>query len=268
MVWSRLLKINEHHSKLLFLVPYIGSVLFIAYILFSGYFYFQSDKMLGSILKPSVFSSLQLTVITVFVSLILTVSISLPCAYVLSRFRLPLKNVIETIIDLPIIFPPAVLGIFLLGIFSSFLDSVLHSITGVKFIHTPYGIVLVQSVVTLSFSIRILEAVFDTLDPRIEQVSYSLGAGFLHTLRHITLPIVFPGILAGISIIIVRCIAEFEALMLFVGAVQGKTDVLSLRIFLEFATGNLEGALAVGGISMLLAIVSLMFLKWMEKVRS
>ncbi len=261
------MKVKENHIKLLFLTLCIFSVLFISYVLFSGFFYFRFEKILGSILKPSVLSSLQLTVITVSVSLILTVSISLPCAYALSRFRLPFRNLIETIIDLPIIFPPAVLGIFLLGIFSSFLDNFLYRTTGIKFIHTAYGIVLVQCVVTLSFGIRILKAVFDTLDPRIERVSYSLGAGFLQTFRHVTLPIVLPGILSGISIIIVRCIAEFEALMLFVGAVQGKTDVLSLRIFLEFATGNLEGALTIGGISILLAVMSLIFLKKMEKAR-
>jgi len=185
------MKLKENLIKLVYLALFILSVSFISYILFSGFFYFQPEKIIGSILKPSVLSSLKLTVITVSISMILTVSISLPCAYALSRYRLPFKNLIETVIDLPIIFPPAVIGILLLGIFSSFLDSFIYRTTGIKFIHTYYGIVLVQCAVTISFGIRILKAVFDTLDPRIELVSYSLGAGFLHTLRHITLPIIF-----------------------------------------------------------------------------
>jgi len=198
-----------------------------------------------------------LTVWTATVSTLLSLVVGIPAGYALSRLRLPWPKLTATLIDLPVMMPPAAAGWFLFGVATSFPMKHICDLLGLKFAHNPNGIVLVQFVVTVAFCTRLMKAGFDAVNPRFEQVSRSLGASLPTTLRRVTLPLAKNAILASTVIVWARAAAEWEGLMIFVGGTMGKTDVLPFSVYLDW-NGALYGPVVTYSlVSVALAVASM-----------
>lgn len=190
--------------------------------------------------QERVWGRLRLTLWTAALSTGFTMLLGIPTGFALSRLRLPAPHLFDTLVDLPVMVPPAAIGVFLFGVVQSLPVRPVLELFGVRFGHQTAGVLLCQVTVTMAFAIRFSRCAFDAVPRRLEEVSRTLGASWWQTLWRVTLPLAGRGILAGGLVVFARAAAEWEALMLFVGATQGLTDTLPFAVYLDW-NGGLMG---------------------------
>jgi len=198
-----------------------------------------------------------LTVWTATAATALSLLVGIPVGYALSRLPLPWPRAAATVIDLPVMVPPAAVGTFLFGLVGTVPLSWVCEATGLRFGHRTAGVILVQFVVTLAFCCRLMKASFDAVNPRFEMVSRSLGASLPRTLLRVTLPLAKPGLVASAIVVWARAAAEWEGLMLFVGGTMGRTDVLPFSVYLDWNGGLMGEVVTYSLVSVALAVCSM-----------
>ncbi|OFW63680.1 MAG: hypothetical protein A2Z35_04710 [Actinobacteria bacterium RBG_19FT_COMBO_36_27] len=207
--------------------------------------------------KSRTWINIATTIWTASIATVLSMFIGIPVGYMLARYTFPCQKFMDTLIDLPVMVPPAAVGIFLLGLFKTFPVNSLTSILGIKVDHTLSGVIVAQFTVTVSFCIRLTMASFETISPRYEYVGRSLGASLPYTFFKISLPLAKNSLIVALIIVWARACAEWESLMLFVGGIQGRTDVMPFAVYLDFVGGKLGWALTTSMFCVLIAIVSM-----------
>jgi len=198
-----------------------------------------------------------LTVRTSTLATAFSLLVGIPVGYTLSRLRLPCRTLMTTLIDLPVMVPPAAVGVFLFGVVKSTPVRQLADLLGLRFAHNADGIVLVQFAVTVAFCVRLMKASFDGVNPRFEHVSRSLGASLPGTMLRVTLPLAKNGIIASTIVVWARAAAEWEGLMLFVGGTMAKTDVMPFSVYLDWNGGMMGWVVMFSLICVAMAVVSM-----------
>jgi molybdate transport system permease protein len=191
---------------------------------------------------------------------VISVIFAVPMGYALSRYRFPGRILADTIVDLPIVFPPLVVGLSLLVFFRTSVGLWLESV-GLDFIYQRRGIVLAQFFVSASYGIRAIKTTFDEVDRRQEDVALTLGCTRGQTFWRVAVRNARGGILAGAILTWARAIGLFGPLMVFVGAVRMKTEVLPTTVYLETSIGRIEIALAVALVLIAMATVALILIR-------
>lgn len=211
-------------------------------------------------LRAEIIFAIKLSVVTSLITAVLGLIIGIPTAYALSRFKLPAMSVIDTVIDLPIVIPPLIGGVALLLFFrQSALGLFLDHHLGI--VYTQTGIVVAQFFVASAFSIRALKATFDQINPRFEGVARSLGCSAWQAMWKVTLPLARTGMIAGFVMTWARALGEFGPIMMLASASPGHTAVLPVSAFLNMSSGNVEGAIAIVVLMVLIAAGTLILFK-------
>jgi molybdate transport system permease protein len=214
--------------------------------------------------RKEVWFAVRLTVLTSSVTLVASVIVALPSAYALSRFRLPFATVIDTIIDLPIVIPPPVIGLSLLVAFGPRglgLEDLFEKHFGFGLMYQAWGIPLAQFTVAAAFCIRALKAAFDSINPRLEHVARSLGCSPWQTFWRVSLPLARNGLIAGAIMTWARAVSEFGPILFFCGATPMKTEVLPISMFLNYSSGNIERGVVLALLMVAMATVTLITFK-------
>ena len=201
--------------------------------------------------------NLWITLWTASLATVFSMGVGVPVGYALSRYRVPCPLLTRTLMDLPVMVPPAAVGLFLLGVFKTFPVGNLCHLLGFQVDHALPGVVVAQFTVTVAFCVRLAQASFDTVNPRFEVVSRSLGASLPRTFFQVSLPLAKNGLLAGLIVVWARAAAEWESLMLFVGGIQGRTDTLPFAVYLDWNSGLLGWALTSSLFCVLIAVGSM-----------
>jgi molybdate transport system permease protein len=183
----------------------------------------------------------------------LTIGLGTPFAYVLARSRFPGRSLIITIVEIPLVLPPAVAGLGLLIAFGrvGLLGHTLSAL-GIDLAFNQAAVVLAILFVASPFYLRGAIAAFDALDPNLLDVAGTLGAGPLRRLFRVAVPLAAGGLGAAAAVAFARGLGEFGATILFAGSLQGSTQTLPLAVYSLFDV-NLDQAIAIG---VLLIIVS------------
>jgi molybdate transport system permease protein len=239
----------------LFLTTFIVFALF---LVISDAFYINKAAVMKVLSSPYITSALRLSIVTSLTATALALLFAIPIGYALSRYSFPGRILADTIVDIPIVFPPLVAGLTLLVFFSqTAFGRWIEEDLGLKFVFQPKGIVLCQFVVSASFAIRSIKTAFDEVDRRLENVALTLGYTQWGSFLRVSLPLAKGGVMAGGILAWARAFGIFGPLMIFVGSFRGKTEVLSTTIYLEQSVGNLEVALAVALLLIMVALVAL-----------
>lgn len=206
-----------------------------------------------------VWSAILLSLVTSTVSTFLSMAVAIPAGYVLSRHRFRGRTLADTILDLPIVLPPLVLGLCVLLFFSTSVGRWLDRGIAPEglFIYQPLGIVLVQFIVGCAFAVRVIKSGFDVLTPDYEDVAMTLGASRWQTFFKVTLPNVAPSLVAGAVISWARIFGLFGPILLVAGTMRGRTEIMPTTIFLEVSIGRIEVALVVGALMILISMATL-----------
>jgi molybdate transport system permease protein len=226
---------------------------------------------LGQFLTASlVVNALQLSLITTLISLFLAVVFGTPIAYLLARFEFRGKQILDTLIDLPMVLPPAVAGVALLitlgrrGMVGSWLEQQFGLTIG----FSTVAVVLAQLFVAAPFYIKSARAGFEAADPRFEKVASTLGTGSLAIFWRVTVPLALPSLLSGMVMTWARALGEFGATIMFAGNFEGRTQTMPLAVYgaLE-GSGGLDEAVTLSVILVMVSFSVLLLVKWLARVK-
>ena len=214
-----------------------------------------------SIRDKDVLHAVWLSVWTSSVAAVIALVISVPSGYLLSRYPSRRMQVLDALVDVPIVLPPLLFGISLLVLFQRTFVGPAFLAIGLKFVHKPAGIVLVQVLIAAAYGTRMLKGTFDGLDPRLPAVAQTLGCTRARAFFTVTLPTVRNSAVAALVMIWARALALYGPVIAFVGSTSGYTEVLPTRMFLEMSVGRLEAALAVSLMMIAMAAFVLLIVK-------
>ena len=190
--------------------------------------------------------ALIVTLETTVVAQVLILAFGTPTAYLLANRRFPGHSLAVTLIELPLVLPPAVAGISLLATFGRLgLLGSSFSALGIEIAFTKVAVVLAVMFVAGPFYIRTAVAAFADVDPTLTDAARTLGAGPARTFGRVALPLALGGLGAGAALSFARGIGEFGATIMFAGSLQGVTQTLSLAVYEQFDV-NFDTALAIG----------------------
>jgi molybdate transport system permease protein len=206
---------------------------------------------------------------TTLVAQLLILLLGTPTAYFLASRRFPGRSLVVTLVELPIVLPPAVAGIGLLVTFGRLGligEHVPWLASRVAF--TQLAVVFAVMLVAGPFYVRQGIAAFEAVDTNLVAASRTLGAGPVRTFLRVTLPLAGSGLAAGLAICLARGLGEFGATIMFAGSTQGRTQTLSLAVYYAFELVNgLDIALAISGLLVLASIAILLTVKLVSSWR-
>jgi molybdate transport system permease protein len=195
---------------------------------------------------PAVRRALEVTARTNAVANVLILAFGTPLAYLLATKRFRGRSLVVTLVELPLVMPPAVAGIGLLaafgvgGLFGHDLKR-----AGIVLPFSEWAVVLAVTFVASPFYIRQAISAFEGVDPTLTAAARTLGAGPARTFWRISMPLAAAGLVAGWVLAFARGIGEFGATIVFAGNVQGRTQTLTLAVY-EQLDANFDVALAIG----------------------
>ena len=211
------------------------------------------QALLGVFADPAIRHSFALTLVSCSITTLLSLVVAIPLGYLLSRHEFRGRQLVDAILDIPIVLPPLVLGISLLILFQFWPFRLVAD----RVVFQVPAVILAQFMVSAAFAARIMRAGFDQIDPRQERVAVVLGCTRAQAFTRVVLPQAGGPMLAAGTIAWARALGEFGPLLVFAGATRMKTEVLSTTVFLELSIGNLRAAVAVSVLMVLAAVVVL-----------
>jgi molybdate transport system permease protein len=237
-------------------------IVLILMMLWADLWYTTSDAFIAALEKPEIRYSIRLTLISCTITALMSVLIATPLGYLLSRFAFRGRWLIDTIVDIPVVLPPLVIGLSLLILFNKttvgvYLEGRLQDHFGTRITFSEAAVVLAQFSVACAFAVQTMRVTFDQIDTRAEQVALTLGARRSQAFLHVTLPQAWRGMIAALTIAWARSLGEFGPILVFAGATRMKTEVLSTTVFLELSVGQLEAAVAVSLLMVVAAVAVL-----------
>jgi len=248
---------------ILLAIPLAGYLLLIAGLVCAIFLAITPGEVSAALADHDIWDAILLSMITSTLSTFLSVVVAIPAGYILSRHRFWGHSLADTLLDLPIVLPPLVMGLCVLLFFSTGVGYWLDRgiVEEGLFIYQPLGIVLVQFIVGCAFAVRVIKSGFDALDPSYEEVAMTLGAGRWQTFYKVTLANVAPAILAGAVISWARIFGLFGPVLLVAGTMRGRTEIMPTTIYLEQSIGHLGVALVIGAMMIVISMAMLILFK-------
>jgi molybdate transport system permease protein len=234
-------------------------VVFIVGIMISMLTYSSWASFISAIFSSEILFAVKLSLFTATIAAIISVFIAIPVAYAISKYSFPGKDIIDSLLDLPIVVSPIALGAALLIFFSTPVGANIND--HVRFVFAVPGIIIAQVTIVSALAIRLLKSTFDGIDARYEQVGRTLGCSKPEAFFRITLPMAKNGIIASGILTWARALGEFGATVTLVGAMAMRTETLPIAIFLNLAATDIDKAIAVVFILILIAIVALFIIR-------
>ncbi|HEV8104547.1 MAG TPA: ABC transporter permease [Gaiellaceae bacterium] len=219
------------------------------------------EQLLDQFSNPVVTDALIVSLKTTLIAQALILLFGTPTAWLLASRRFRGRSLCVTLVELPLVLPPAVAGIGLLAAFGRFglLGSTLRAF-GVTIPFTQTAVTLAVAFVASPLYIRQAIAAFEAIDPNLVAASRTLGAGPARTFFRVVLPLARGGLAAGEALAFARSLGEFGATIMFAGSLQRVTQTLPLAIYAEFDV-NFDVTLAISALLVLISAGVLISLK-------
>ncbi|MEO8420561.1 MAG: molybdate ABC transporter permease subunit [Hyphomicrobium sp.] len=166
-----------------------------------------------------------------------TVALLLPMAILIARLlawgRFRFKSVAESLLLLPLVLPPTVLGFYLLVAFSpqSAFGGAIKSLFGGQLVFSFVGILVASLIINLPFAVQPIQRAFEAIPPNVREAAFVSGLSRWETMRRIELPLAWPGIVSAIALTFAHTLGEFGVILMIGGSIPGETRVLSISIY-------------------------------------
>lgn len=218
-------------------------------------------ELLASLGEDGALEALSLSLRTSLAALALIVVVGTPAAYLLARRRFRGRAAVITLIELPLVLPPAAAGIALLAAFgpNGLVGGAIED-AGIRLVLETAGVVVAMTFVAAPFYVRGAIAAFEAVDPDLLDASRTLGAGEGRTFSRVAIPGARAGLASGLALAWGRALGEFGATLLFAGSLQGRTQTAPLAIF-EFLSRDFDASLALSGVLVIFSAVLLLGVK-------
>jgi molybdate transport system permease protein len=230
--------------------------------------YTSPAKIVEALSSREIHYSIKLSLVSCTVSALLSLVVAVPLGYVLSRYEFRGKSLVDTILDIPIVLPPLVIGLSLLillqvRIAGQSIDEWLRIQFHFPVTYAIPSVILAQFSVACAFAVRTMRVTFEQINPRNEQVALTLGCTRSQAFWRVVFPEARRGVLTAATLAWARSLGEFGPILIFSGATRMKTEVLSTTVFLELSVGNLEAAVAVSLLMIAVALVVLLLVRFL-----
>src|SRR5690349_10340714 len=241
----------------LFTAVTVVTLAFLALPVIAIFAHTTPGHLLDQFSNPVVRDAFVVSLKTSLIAQALIVLFGTPTAYLLATRRFPGHAVAITLVELPLVLPPAVAGIALLAAFGrlGLLGSTFDAL-GFSLPFTQAAVTIAVAYVASPLYIRQAIAAFEATDPNLAAASRTLGVGSTRTFFRIVLPLARGGLIAGLALSFARGLGEFGATIMFAGSLQRVTQTLPLAIYAEFDR-NFDATLAMSGVLVLFSIVLL-----------
>lgn len=216
--------------------------------------YTDASSLKQTLGKREIQYSIKLSLVSCTVSTLLSLWISVPIGYLMSRFQFRAKAVVDTILDIPIVLPPLVVGLSLLILFNY---APFRWLSPWVVFEIP-AVILAQFMVACAFAVRTMRVTFDQIPQRYEEVAMTLGCNRSQAFWKVIFPQAKRGLLAAGTLAWARSLGEFGPILVFAGSTSMRTEVLPTSVYLEMQSGNLKGMLAVSIVMILLSAIVLL----------
>ena len=211
-------------------------------------------------LSPEEWQAVALSLRVAFWATLASLPLGVLTAYALARWRFPGRQLLNGLVHLPLILPPVATGYLLLLAFGTRgpLGSLLED-AGIVFAFRWTGAALAAAVMAFPLMVRAIRLSIEAVDPRLEQASATLGASGPWVFATVTLPLVLPGIVAGVILAFAKAMGEFGATITFVSNIPGQTQTLPTAIytFLQVPDGE-ASALRLVVIAVVISMAALL----------
>lgn len=218
------------------------------------------QSLQGSIVPDAIYLSFVTTLLTVIVTLIF----GTPLAYILARWRFRGRRIVNVLVELPIVLPPAVAGLALLltlgrrGVFGPALEQF-----DIILPFSMMAVVVAQTFVAAPFYVRAAQVGFQGVPREIEDAARVDGAGSVPLFFLVTVPLAGRSLGAGIVLCWARALGEFGATILFAGSLQGRTQTMPLLIY-NILERDIDAAVTTGLLLVGLALIALLLSQWLN----
>ena len=218
-------------------------------------------RLFAQLGNPVAVDALVVSLETSAIAHTLVLLVGTPAAYLLAMRRFPGRSLVVSLVELPLVLPPAVAGIALLAAFGrvGLLGDELEAL-GVSIPFTQAGVVMAVAFVEAPFYVRGGIAAFEAVDRTLLDAARTLAAGPARVFARVALPLALGGLGAGSALALARGLGEFGATIIFAGSLQGVTQTLPLAIYAEL-DADFDTALAIGALFVLLGATLLVALK-------
>ena len=209
---------------------------------------------------------IRIVAFTVEMALLATALVLVPgvaAAFFLARYRGPGKGALDTLLSLPLVLPPTVVGFFLLELLGRNrpLGAWLSQL-GIEIVFTWKAVVLATAVMSFPLLVRSARTAFEEVDPRLVGLARTLGAGPFAAFFRVALPLAWRGVLAGAVLAFSRALGEFGATIMIAGNIPGRTQTLALAIFHDVQVGRDDRAVGLAAVTVGLAFAALWTTEW------
>lgn len=226
---------------------------------------FRSFQAWQSLPTSGILDAVKLSLWTTSLTVLVTLLLGTPLAYVLARWQFRWKSFVNLIVELPIVLPPAVAGLALLitfgrrGVLGPALD-----VVGITLPFTTAAVVLAQTFVAAPFYIRAAVIGFQGIPPELEEAAKVDGATGLQVFRFVTFPISRRALVAGLILCWARALGEFGATILFAGNLQGRTQTMPLLVY-NILERNIDAAILTGFLLVIMALVAMVIAQQLNR---
>jgi molybdate transport system permease protein len=242
-------------AALLVLALYGGLIISLCWFL-------QLTTLKDTLVSARTLFSIRLSLIAATVAAFSAILLAIPAAYALSRYRFRCRELVDTILEFPIIVSPAALGAILLIFFNNPLGEWIQA-QEMRFVFTFAGIVLAQFVTILGIAVRLLKTSFDEVPSELETVARSLGATPRHAFFTVTLPLARRGLLAAFILSWAKALGEFGATIMVAGTMAMRTETLPIAIYMRLASADIEGTVALILVLVVTGLAALSLSRWL-----
>jgi len=228
---------------------------------------FDSAALLQAVTRPIVLEALRLSLLTTSLVLVLTLLLGSPLALLLARQRFRGIAILDSLVDLPIVLPPAVAGLALLltfgrrGLLGTPLDAL-----GIQLPFTTAAVVMASLFVAAPFYVRAARSGFLGVPRELEEAARVEGASEWQVFRFVTAPVAAPSLFGGAILCWARALGEFGATIMFAGQFLGRTQTMPLAIYAALES-DLDAALALSVVLLAISFaLLLLFRRWLRQI--
>lgn len=224
----------------------------------------QLTAQLGA---PEARTALRLSLLCSLSATALCVLFGVPLAWIIARLEFPGRQVLRAITTLPVVLPPVVGGVALLLVFGrrGLVGGWLYDSFGIQLAFSTPAVILAETFVAMPFLVLTMSAALRSADRRLEDAARTLGARRWRVFWLVTMPAVWPSLVAGAVLCWARALGEFGATITFAGNIPGSTQTLPLAVYLALET-NPDGAFVLSLVLLTVSVVILISMRrqWFE----
>lgn len=226
----------------------------------------NASELLDAVASPRVMHSYKISFGLSLLAALINSFFGLILAWVLTRYRFPLKKIVDAVVDLPFALPTAVAGIALTTLYSpnGWIGQYLTPL-GIKIAYTPIGILIALLFVGLPFVVRTVEPVLQDMEKELEEAAASLGATRWQTFRQIILPTIMPALLTGFAMAFARGLGEYGSVIFIAGNIPHVSEIVPLVIVTKLEQYDYAGATAIACVMLITSFILLFVINWLQK---